>query len=182
MVKVRLMKPKDTYQMLRWGENKDVRLLHYNFTYNTKSKCKMWYYSKKKFLRKKIFGIFKNNILVGYITFKKINWFFRKAWLGIAIDPNYTDQRIGQKALKLFLDIVFKKYFMKYIYLKVACFNLRAINCYKKVGFKICDIKEIPYEEQDLLLEKNRYKKYDYFKVKNNKIYTKYYIMKINRT
>ncbi|MGM0379981.1 MAG: GNAT family N-acetyltransferase [Bacillota bacterium] len=182
MVKVRLMKPKDTYQMLRWGENKDVRLLHYNFTYNTKPECRMWYYSKKKFLRKKLFGIFKDDLLVGYITFKRINWFFRKAWLGIALDPNYTNQGIGQKALEKFLDIVFEKYFMKSIYLKVASFNTRAISCYKKVGFKIYDVKEIVYEEQQLLLEENRYKAFDYFKIKNNKIYTKYYIMKINRT
>ena len=87
MLKVKALEPRDVLQMIKWGKHEDIRLLHYNFQYTEISECYQWYHSKNKFLRKYIFGIYTEDILVGYITLKNINWLLRKAEMGIVLVP-----------------------------------------------------------------------------------------------
>ena len=59
------------------------------------------------------------------------------AELGIFIgDRNYWDGGYGTEAVKLLLDYGFNLLNLNNIFLKVHSFNQRAIQCYKKCGFK----------------------------------------------
>jgi RimJ/RimL family protein N-acetyltransferase len=61
----------------------------------------------------------------------------RKAMLGIGIgDKAYWNKGYGQDATKLLLDYGFSLLNLNNIMLGVYSYNQRAINCYKKIGFK----------------------------------------------
>jgi RimJ/RimL family protein N-acetyltransferase len=182
MVKVKPLNPKDVPQMIKWGKHGDIRLLHYNFNYSSFYDCQRWYRSKNKFLRKYIFGIYTEDILVGYITLKNINWLFRKGEMGIVMDPLKINQGYGTKAIKEYLEIVFTQYKMKKVVLRVAAFNKRARRAYEKVGFKIYKESYEVYEEQEFLLENKNYTLFDEMIFKKDEVYTKYYYMVYNKT
>lgn len=181
MLSVKPLKPKDVIQMIRWGKHDDIRLLHYNFNYKSIYDCYQWYRSKNKFLRKYIFGIYTEDILVGYITLKNINWLTRKAEMGIVLDPNQVNKGYGTEGLKKYLKIVFRKYKMKKIILRVAAFNERARRAYEKVGFKIYKEAYEVYEEQEFLLANDDHTLFNEMIFKKGKVYTKYYYMFYNK-
>jgi RimJ/RimL family protein N-acetyltransferase len=61
----------------------------------------------------------------------------RKAMLGIGIgEKTYWNKGYGQDATKLLLDYGFNLLNLNNIILGVYSYNKRAINCYKKIGFK----------------------------------------------
>ena len=61
----------------------------------------------------------------------------RAAMLGIVIgEKNYWGKGYGQDAIKLLLDYGFNLLNLNNIMLGTFSFNERAINCYRKVGFK----------------------------------------------
>lgn len=181
MLSVKPLDPKDVCQMTNWGKHGDIRLLHYNFNYTSVYDCQRWYRSKNKFLRKYIFGIYTEDILVGYITLKNINWLFRKGEMGIVLDPAKVNKGYGTQAIKKYLRIVFKQYKMKKIMLRVAAFNKRAKRAYEKVGFRIYKESYEIYEEQEFLLKDNNYTLFDEMVFKKDEVYTKYYYMVINK-
>jgi RimJ/RimL family protein N-acetyltransferase len=181
MVSVKALSPKDVHQMINWGKHEDIRLFHYNFNYTSLYDCQRWYRSKNKFLRKYIFGIYTEDILVGYITLKNINWLLRKGEMGIVMDPSKVNEGYGTKAIKEYLKIVFNQYKMKKIVLRVAAFNKRARRAYEKVGFKIYKESYEVYEEQEFLLKNNNYTLFDEMILKKDEVYTKYYYMFYNK-
>ncbi len=181
MLKVKALAAKDVAQMIHWGKHEDIRLLHYNFNYESFYDCHRWYRSKNKFLRKYIFGIYTEDILVGYITLKNINWLFRKGEMGIVIDPSKVNKGYGTKAIKQYLKIVFTQYKMKKIILRVAAFNKRARRVYEKVGFQVYKENYEVYEEQEFLGQKDYHTLFDDMILKKGQIYTKYYYMHFNK-
>jgi len=181
MLKVKALDPKDVMQMTQWGKHEDIRLLHYNFEYTKSEDCERWYHSKNKFLRKYIFGIYTGDILVGYITLKNINWFLRKAEMGIVLNPLKVNMGYGRKGIQKYLKLVFSKYKIKKIILRVAAFNQRGKRAYEHVGFKIYKESYEAYEEQEFLLENENYTLFDEMIYKRGQIYTKYYYMEYNK-
>jgi len=181
MLSVKPLHPKDVLQMTNWGKHEDLRLLHYNFNYISAYDCQRWYRSKNKLLRKYIFGIYTEDILVGYITLKNINWLFRKAEMGIVLNPSEVNKGYGTQAIRKYLRIVFDHYKMKRIILRVAAFNKRAKRAYEKVGFSVYKESYEVYEEQEFLLKENNYTLFDEMIYKKGEIYTKYYYMFYNK-
>lgn len=55
----------------------------------------------------------------------------------IGVHPNYCSCGIGAWTLNEAIKIKNRRYGKKQLYLEVRTWNKRAINCYKKVGFKI---------------------------------------------
>lgn len=177
MVKVKRMEKKEVIKIKDFKKHGDIRLLHYNFEYKTVRECRLWYKAKNKLLRRYIFSVYNDNTFVGYITLKNINWFIKRAEMGIVINPSYIDKGIGTEVIKKYLEIVFTKYKMKSIYLRVADFNYRARKCYEKVGFVKYKESYDEYEEQEYLLVDDEYKKFNEMIYKDGVIYTKYYYM-----
>jgi len=78
-----------------------------------------------------------NDTLIGRCGFFGVDHVNRKAMLGIVIgEKEYWDKGYGQDATKLLLDYGFNLLNLNSIMLGTFSFNERAINCYKKVGFK----------------------------------------------
>lgn len=79
----------------------------------------------------------KTEKLIGRCLLFDVDQINRKATFGIDIgDKAYWDQGYGQDATKLILDYGFNLLNLHNIMLGVFSYNQRAINCYKKVGFK----------------------------------------------
>jgi len=75
--------------------------------------------------------------LIGRCMLFGIDKVDRRAMLGIAIgEKAYWNKGYGQDATRLLLDYGFNLLNLNNIMLGVFSFNQRAINCYKKVGFK----------------------------------------------
>jgi RimJ/RimL family protein N-acetyltransferase len=75
--------------------------------------------------------------LIGRCLLFDIDQINRKATLGIDIgDKEYWNKGYGQDAVRLLLDYGFNLLNLNNIMLGVFSYNERAINCYKKVGFK----------------------------------------------
>lgn len=77
------------------------------------------------------------NKMIGTVSLEKINGVNRTATLGIFIgDKEFRNNGYGTEAIRLILEYGFKYLNLNNIKLDVMGFNERAINCYKKCGFK----------------------------------------------
>lgn len=57
--------------------------------------------------------------------------------LGISITPKQQNKHFGQEAIKTIINYAFCDLKLDKLELNVYNFNLRAIHCYKKLGFKV---------------------------------------------
>lgn len=77
------------------------------------------------------------DILIGTCSISDIDFISGTATIGIFIgDEKYRNNGYGSEAIGLLLDYGFNFLRLNNIDLKVFSFNERAINCYKKCGFK----------------------------------------------
>ena len=75
--------------------------------------------------------------MIGTISLERINYINRVATLGIFIgNEDWRGKGIGTEAIKLILDYGFNYLNLNNIRLTVLEFNVGAIACYKKCGFK----------------------------------------------
>lgn len=176
----RKLKRKDVYEFAKWGSHDDPRFLQYNFPYRHRAEFDAWYFTKQKLITRKVFGLFLDEYPLGFITLKNINWFARRAELGVAIDPNHISEGFGTELIKRFLVYVFEHYPIDTMQLKVSHFNSRAQKSYSKIGFvKVKEIVE-PFEEQgykDLVIAKYP----DQFDLVGGVLYTTFYVMQFHR-
>ena len=78
-----------------------------------------------------------NDNIIGNISLFQIHNTNRHCEIGIFIgDPNYRNNGYGHEALRLLLDHGFNQLNMNSIMLRVFEYNVRAVKCYEKVGFK----------------------------------------------
>jgi RimJ/RimL family protein N-acetyltransferase len=76
--------------------------------------------------------------LIGRCMLFNVDHVNRRARLGIGIgEKSYWNKGYGQEATRLLLDYGFNLLNLNNIMLGVFSYNERAINCYKKVGFKV---------------------------------------------
>lgn len=75
--------------------------------------------------------------LCGYIRFVNKNNY---VLIGLGLKPSLCGQGLGKVVMELLKNECKSRYNNKKIILEVRSFNKRAINCYKKAGFKIVDI------------------------------------------
>jgi diamine N-acetyltransferase len=94
---------------------------------------KLWLYDLDKVLD---FIIFYNSKKVGRIYIYNIDFLNEKGEFGIVLEKNYSGKGIAFKASKLLLNYVFKNLKINKINLEVLSDNTKAINLYKKIGFK----------------------------------------------
>ena len=176
----RKLKRQDTYGFSKWGKHEDPRFYHYNFPYRYKAEYDAWYFSKQKLLSRKVFGLFLEDYPIGFITLKHMNFFLRRAELGIAIDPNRMSEGFGTELIRRFLEYVFNHYPIDKMRLKVAHFNKRAQKSYEKIGFvRIKTVRE-PFEEQgykDIIFAKYP----EQFDLDDGVLYTTFYVMEYHK-
>jgi RimJ/RimL family protein N-acetyltransferase len=82
------------------------------------------------------YGVVNNNdLLVGMISLRDISWGY-SARLGIAFRSTHVGKGYGTESLHLFLPYFFRTLDFRRMVLDVAAANLRAVRCYRKLGFR----------------------------------------------
>lgn len=144
----RLLNLQDLPGMLKWGCHYDPRLEHYSFCDFTLSDMESWYHTKQKMLTRKLYGLLADGVAVGFITLKKINFVYRTAEIGIAVNPDECGKGYGTALIRHLLDHVYRTFPIDRIYLDVAEFNHVARRLYEKTGFMYIGEEIKAYENQ----------------------------------
>lgn len=91
--------------------------------------------NQKTSFRKALSIINEKNVLIGFITYRKSNYYKDAYSIGITIGSKYWGRKYGEDSIKTLLKYLFMELNAIRIELEVIKSNLRAINCYKKCGF-----------------------------------------------
>lgn len=158
----------------------DILFTDYNLCFLTEKEIKN-FEKKINSKKNKFFSIFLKDLLIGYISIKRISLFDSDFELSVSLDKKYSSKGYGFIALKIFLSYYFKNIDKDSIWLNVNSFNERAIHVYKKLGFEIISEFFGDFEVQDIKNFEKIEKIKENFKIKNNIIYSKIFTMKLNR-
>ncbi len=171
---IRDIKVADVKTMTAWGKFEDKRYHHFNFPYTTNEEFILWYQYKVNGYRQKTYGVFIEQNMIGFITFKKINPILKRAELGIIFDINHISKGYGTIAMKECI----RRVGLRKIYLYVSTFNSRAYHTYLKLGFVDKGPVYRVFENQSIIDEIDPDDE-DFRKVKGT-LYGKYIMMDIN--
>lgn len=183
-IKIRSLRLEDVYQMRNWGKHDDPLFKDYNFPELNDEETCQWYNYRTSSRNSKCFSVLdEDDRTIGYINIRNIRRIMRTAKLGIVFDPTTINKGYGSEAIMILLDYFFNVMKMKTMYLDVAKFNKRAIKCYEKCGFRIirdykakhANLKNELYDDKSYIWYK------DFFLIKNNVIYCRYYEMKVRK-
>lgn len=106
--------------------------LHDSRTF-TMEECINWFTSTKP----NYFCILLNEKMIGYFRLSNYSKMNKNIYIGADISSKFTGKGYGYEAYKKFIPFLFKEYELNKICLEVLSTNKRAINLYKKLGFKI---------------------------------------------
>lgn len=183
-VKIRSLRLEDVHEMKNWGKHDDPLFKDYNFPDFNDEEILQWYNYRISRRNSKCFAVLnEEDRMVGYISIRNIRKIMKTARLGIVFDPTIINNGYGTEAIITLLDYYFNEVQMKILFLDVAKFNKRAIRCYEKCGFKIVreyqtrhsNLKEELYDDESCIWSK------EFFSIKNDIAYCKYYEMKIQK-
>lgn len=144
----RLITPEDLPSMLKWGGHFDPRLEHYSFRDFDLDDIRNWYHAKQKFLTRKLYGLISDHTVIGFITLKKINFIYRTAEIGIAVNPDEHGKGYGTQLIKELISHVYSTFPIETVFLDVAEFNTNARKLYEKCGFMYVGEDRKLYENQ----------------------------------
>lgn len=180
-----LLKPleyEDALKIRFWGIHENKLFEDYNLGDLSKNELQYWYNVKKKNFRRAYYAIYnEEKKMIGYLGIKDINLFKKESYLGIVLDPNYTDRGYGTESIKLLLNYYFYKMKMKKILLEVNEFNARAIHAYENIGFLyICEYLG-EFENQEIDFKDPYYEPFfKHFKYHKGKLLTRIYLMEMD--
>ena len=83
---------------------------------------------------KNYYGFWDESILVGFVNILEEK---EEIFIGIGVNPDLCNKHYGQRILLITYEISKKLYPNKPLYLEVRTWNIRAIKCYQKAGFRI---------------------------------------------
>lgn len=78
----------------------------------------------------------KDDHTIGYIGLGSFTWCSAELSVSI-LDPRFIGQGYGTDAVSAFIDFIFARTALRYLYLRVFKDNLAAVRCYKKCGFQV---------------------------------------------
>lgn len=140
-----------------WAKHEDARYVHYDFSLFKNDELYMRWYKLRTEKGRRLFAIRSEGRVRGFISLREFNLFRSSATMGIVIDPGYLSKGLGQRALRLFLEIFFEDMGCRSLKLKVSDFNERAKHVYEKIGFELVTSRLEAFENQmnafPLLLE-----------------------------
>lgn len=180
--KLEPLKISDGKKLKDWTSYESPLFLGYNYNNLSDKEIILWFASKQPRFNSSYFSIYVEDDLIGYIGLKEINKYLKTAKLGVVFDSKWTSKGYGSLVMKDFLDYCFKELKFRRIDLEVNSWNHRALRLYEKFGFKYNSTKYLEFENQELNLEDEKFKKYsEDFLFENGKIHTKIYVMKLKR-
>ena len=135
-IKLHNMRSYETKLTQGWGKHKDRLYADYDFPSLSMVELVEWLELKTSKGRAIISISTMNDRIIGYISLRNTNRFFKRGELGIVINPDEINKGYGTEALKTFINWYFKKLKYKKLFLSVAMYNDRAYRVYRKLGFK----------------------------------------------
>lgn len=167
---------KTANELKKWENFTDPKLLGYNYGNLTDFEIKLWQ-GTISMPNKKYFAVkrMEDDRFIGFIGLKNINPLLKRAKLGIVFDPNFVSQGYGYEAVCALLEVFFDEMNYKILYLDVNSFNDRAMNLYKKCGFKVVSYSREVFENQNIDMDER------YFEYSHGLIYSKIINMKLSK-
>ncbi|EHL18333.1 hypothetical protein HMPREF9630_00058 [Peptoanaerobacter stomatis] len=135
-IKLHNMRSYETKLTQGWGKHKDRLYADYDFPSLSMVELVEWLELKTSKGRAIISISTMNDRIIGYISLRNTNKFFKRGELGIVLNPDEINKGYGTEALKTFINWYFKKLKYKKLFLSVAMYNDRAYRVYRKLGFK----------------------------------------------
>lgn len=123
--------------MVRWNNDFEVEQYVDCCLPKTLPECQVWFREHIPGRNYRLYAIEdEEGRVIGDLVLDHICWRKKEAELRIRIgEKEYWDQGYGSAALREVLSEAFTQLGLDRVYLRVYAFNLRAIHCYKKVGF-----------------------------------------------
>ncbi|EOR26515.1 MULTISPECIES: GNAT family protein [Clostridium] len=126
----------------------DKEVLKYNGLYTgimTKEYIRSQFHHFTKPNKKELVIVTKDSDMIGYVYYKE-NSYTRDVYsIGITIGKGYWGNGYGKDSIRTLCNYLFNKRKAHKIELEVVKENIRAINCYKKCGFKEEGIRRSKY-------------------------------------
>lgn len=178
----------DVYQMMNWKKAEDILSREYHFLTTKDGNVKEWYEARVARKNMKSYSVKTySGKVIGFISIRDINRFFKTAVLGITFDMNYVNCGYGTESLRIFLDYYFNELKMRTLFLDVARHNKRAVKCYENLGFEHVRQYYARLEDEyyDTVIEELKERKEEDFRqsfwIVGPFIMLGYYKMRINR-
>lgn len=144
-INLRLLKLKNiNSKYLSWFKDDKVKKF-ITYSFDNIQDLRKYFLKIQKNKKTLFFGIFlkKNNKHIGNIKFDNLNIKKKKTYLGILIgDKKERQKDYSSQAINLGINLLYKKFGIKFFYLGVDKSNYVAINSYKKSGFRIYQKKK----------------------------------------
>jgi len=135
-VTIRPMKQADLDAMVQWRPFADPLYLPFDFPRQSRSEYTHWFEWRSQDLSRRLYTIEdENQQVIGSLTLREI-YGRQSARLGITIGADFVSHGYGTEALELFLDHFFGEMGFAEMVLDVAATNLRAVRCYRALGFR----------------------------------------------
>lgn len=135
-MEIKALNQHNVQEIIKWKYNYPYDC--YNYPEYNILKEQNWAIVNPKKCKKQFTGFFLKKELIAYFRIQTIKDYLL---LGLGLKPEYCGKRLGKKIISKYIDYVKENYRdFDTIRLSVRKFNIRAIKCYKSLGFKL--IKE----------------------------------------
>jgi diamine N-acetyltransferase len=135
-VTIRPMKREDLDAMMEWRPFADPLYQPFDFPHQNRTQHIRWFEWRSQDPSRRLYTIEdQDHGVIGSLTLREINR-RQSARLGITIGADFVSQGYGTEALRLFLDHFFGEMGFSQVVLDVAATNLRAVRCYRTIGFR----------------------------------------------
>ena len=135
-VTIRPMERTDVVAMMRWRRFADPMYQPFDFPRQSQAEHLRWFEWRSKDPSRRLCTIEDEfHRVIGSLTLREING-RKSARLGITIGADFVSQGYGTEALELFFDHYFDEMGFQRMILDVAATNLRAVRCYRALGFR----------------------------------------------
>lgn len=137
-VRIRPLQKKDLMKMVVWNTDPEVERFVDLGLPGDLAACLAWWKEIKQSKENLLFAMEdEDGRLIGDLELAHICWRRGEAELRIRIgEKNYWNKGYGTLALRQITHYAFTVLGLNRLYLRVYTFNLRAIKCYQKIGFK----------------------------------------------
>lgn len=135
-ITIRPMTREDLDAMMAWRPFADPLYQPFDFPRQSKQDCIRWFEWRRRDPGRRLYTIV-NEVrnVIGSLTLRDMKQ-RQSARLGITIGADYVSQGYGTEAVALFLDHYFEEMDFAAMVLDVAATNLRAVRCYREIGFR----------------------------------------------
>ncbi|NLY92157.1 MAG: GNAT family N-acetyltransferase [Firmicutes bacterium] len=137
-VRIRPLREEELAKMVVWNTDPEVECFVDLGLPGDLSACLAWWAEMKRSKENLLFALEdEDGRLIGDLELAHICWRGREAELRIRIgEKSYWNKGYGTLALRQITHYAFAVLSLNRLYLRVYAFNLRAIKCYQKIGFK----------------------------------------------